>query len=162
MSYQLDGKTLEPGQPFETADGTQYPGNWLLLATDSQREAIRIVWVDDVAEPYYDQRFYWGPGNPKDLNQLKLLWAKKQKEAAYTLLAPTDWLVVRQIENPTRSMSARETAGRAEIRSVCDEREKQILACSSTDELAALITGEALVSWPQQGLPLSIPATSNS
>ena len=148
MPYQLDGKTLKPGEPFETADGTQYPGNWLALSTDKQREAIGIVWVEPASEPYYDQRFYWGPDNPKDLGSLKVTWVGKQRDTAYSLLAPTDWMVIREIENPARSMSARETAGRADIRAVCDEREQQIRDCSTTDELATLINEQGLVPWP--------------
>ena len=43
MAYTLNGKTLRPGRPFTGTDGTQYPGNWLGLTSDAEKEAIGIV-----------------------------------------------------------------------------------------------------------------------
>lgn len=50
-------------QPFTTEDGTQYPANWIRLASAEERAAIGIV---EVADPEsYDDRFYWGVNAPK-------------------------------------------------------------------------------------------------
>lgn len=62
--FQLDNKPLALDTPF-TNDGIQYPANWLRLASPEERAAIGIT---EVAEPaIYDDRFYWSPSNPKQL-----------------------------------------------------------------------------------------------
>ena len=73
--FILDGKPLSPDRAFTTSDGTQYPANWLRLATPAQRAAIGITEQPDA--PTWDQRFYWGPDLPKDLDQLKEQWLGK-------------------------------------------------------------------------------------
>ena len=60
--FLLDGKPLSPDVAFTTPDGTQYPANWLRLASPEERAAIGITEAPDPEQ--YDQRFYWGPGNP--------------------------------------------------------------------------------------------------
>jgi len=63
--FLLDGKPLSPDSPFRGLDGTQYPANWLRLSSPEERAVIGIT---EAQEPeQYDQRFYWGPGNPKQL-----------------------------------------------------------------------------------------------
>jgi hypothetical protein len=66
MAFQLNGQPIALDTAFITPDGTRYPANWIRLASPSERAAIGITEVAD-PEPY-DQRFYWGPGNPKLLN----------------------------------------------------------------------------------------------
>ena len=63
--FLLDNKPLGLDVAF-THDGIQYPANWLRLASPAERAAIGITEVAD-PEPYND-RFYWGPGNPKLLD----------------------------------------------------------------------------------------------
>jgi hypothetical protein len=60
--FLLNSKPLGLDVPF-THDGIQYPANWLRLASPAERAAIGITEVADA--PAYDDRFYWGPGNPK-------------------------------------------------------------------------------------------------
>jgi hypothetical protein len=63
--FQLDNKPLALDVPF-THGGISYPANWLRLASAQERAAIGIT---EVADPEsYDDRFYWGVGNPKQLN----------------------------------------------------------------------------------------------
>lgn len=63
--FQLDNKPLGLDTAFTTEDGTQYPANWLRLASPEERAAIGITEVAD--EQTYDDRFYWGVNNPKQL-----------------------------------------------------------------------------------------------
>lgn len=63
--FMLNGSPLALDTAF-TAGGIQYPANWLRLASPEERAAIGITEVADPAS--YDDRFYWGPGNPKQLN----------------------------------------------------------------------------------------------
>lgn len=69
--FQLNGKTLAVDSPFTTEDGTQYPANWLRLASAEEKASLGIVEVAD-PEPY-DDRFYWGVGNPKALEDVPAL-----------------------------------------------------------------------------------------
>ena len=64
--FLLDNKPLGLDVPFTTADGTQFPNNWIRLASPAERAAIGIT---EVADPErYDDRFYWAPGVPKLLD----------------------------------------------------------------------------------------------
>jgi hypothetical protein len=63
--FQLDNKPLALDVPF-THGGINYPANWLRLASSAERAAIGITEVADAAS--YDDRFWWGVGNPKLLN----------------------------------------------------------------------------------------------
>jgi hypothetical protein len=63
--FLLNGTPLGIDSPF-TYNDTQYPSNWLRLASQAERAAIGITEVED--EPRYDDRYYWGHGNPKLLN----------------------------------------------------------------------------------------------
>ena len=165
MAFLLNGQPLGVDRPFTDADGTQYPANWLRRASAEDKAAVGITEVAD-PEPY-DQRFYWGVGSPKalaDVNKvdesnnpvldadgnqvvikgLKSVWLAKQKEIAATLLAPTDWYVTRKVETDVAVPSTVSTY-RASIRTTCGTRETEINACTTTDQLAALLTNPAEV-----------------
>ena len=139
--FVLDGKPLALDRPFE-ANGTLYPANWLRLAYPAERAAIVITEVTD--PPSYDQRFYWGytaSGTliPKDHAQLVTQWTDTTRQTANTLLAPTDWMVVREIYNGTVVSSGIKT-WRQEIRYACESKVTTIDLTRDTPELAQYIT----------------------
>ena len=148
---KLDGKTLAYDRAF-THNNINYPKNWLRLTSLSEKQAIGITEVADPVTPSYNQKFYWGVDNPKDIDQLKVDWIAKQKKEAAGLLAPTDWLVTRYAEATTAIPESTKTY-RAALRTVCGERETQITACADTDALCALLTG---------GLPKTIEGTADN
>jgi len=45
--FLLEGKPLAPNRPFVTSDGTQYPANWLRLASLAEKQAIGITEAPD-------------------------------------------------------------------------------------------------------------------
>ena len=137
MAYKLDGKTLPIGSPF-SSNGVNYPSNWLQLSTDSEKSAIGISEVADA--PSYDQRFYWGVDNPKDLAKLKTIWTKIQKDGANGYLAPYDWYVTRKAEKDTAIPSDIQTY-RDAVRTTCATRETEINNCSDVAALKTLIDG---------------------
>ena len=147
--FVLNGKTLSLDRAFKTEDGTQYPANWLRLATPEQRAAIGITEVPDPVQNY-DQRFYWGPNNPKDHTQLVEQWVGQTKQTAGSLLAPYDWYVVRQAETG-KAVPQEVLNYRAAVRVVSDNREVIINGTTSTDQLYAVITGDfnGLFPWPR-------------
>ena len=164
MAYVLNGKKLRVGKAFvDPATSIQYPANWLRLASEADKAAIGVVWEVDPAP--VDGRFYWSEGNPKRLNDenvtdengdavldadgnqvvnygLKTEWVKKQKEVAGSLLAPSDWYVTRQFET-SEAMPTAVSNYRTAVRNICGTREGEINACTTTDELVALLTNSA-------------------
>ena len=142
--FKLNGKPLSPDVAFEH-DGVQYPANWLRLASPSERAAIGITEEPD--PPSYDQRFYWGPNNPKDLTQLKSQWIAQTKQTAGSLISPTDWVVIRSVEPGGRAASQSILQQRARLRTLSDTKEAAINVTTTTDELAAYITSPAYSDW---------------
>jgi len=139
--FVLNGKPLALDVPFE-ANGTLYPANWLRLASPAEREAIGITEAPD--PPTYDQRFYWGytaSGTliPKDHSQLVDQWTDTTRYTANTLLAPTDWTIVREVDNGTPIPSGLKS-WRQEIRYVCEEKVTSIALTQDTPALATYIT----------------------
>lgn len=65
------------------------------------------------------------------------------KAAAGSMLAPTDWKVVRFAETG-QSMGSDATAYRAAIRTASNANESAVAACTTVDELAAL-----QLTWPE-------------
>jgi hypothetical protein len=170
MGFLLLGQPLAAGRPFTDADGNQYAANALRVLTEAQKAAIGITWQPD-SEPI-DHRFYWDrdtDGNliPKRLEDepavdengdpvldeageqiinkgLKSEWIAGQKYTAGTLLASTDWYIVRKAENDT-AIPAAVLAYREAVRTTSGIREAEIAACTTTEELAALLTNPAQV-----------------
>ena len=161
MAFKLNGSPLAVDVAFKTSDGTQYPANWLRLATADEKKKIGIT---EIADPTpYDERFYWSASKAKDLadsnakdsdgkllkdsdgNQiitegLKTQWVRQQKQQAGTLLAKYDWYVTRKAEKGTAIPSAIATY-RDAIRTTCTTRENEINACSDVAALKKLIDG---------------------
>ena len=144
---QLDGKTLRYDKAF-VHDGMQYPSNWLRLTSLEEKQAIGIVEVPDQPQAVWDQRFYWGVDNPKDLDQLKTNWKAQQTTIASSLLTPSDWRIVKAKETGTNIPSAWKTY-RAEVRTACNTRQTEIDACSDVPALKELLFGAATITRQQ-------------
>jgi hypothetical protein len=102
--FLLDSKPLGLDVPFTTADGTQYPANWVRLSSAEERAAIGITEVADPAA--YDDRFYWGPGNPKLLEdreesdeQGNPLFVKVYDAQTETMVDSTERLVTKGLKS---------------------------------------------------------------
>jgi len=161
--FLLDGRALSPDRAF-THLGIQYPRNWLRLASPEERAAIGITEVPD--PPRWDERFYWGydaDGNliPKQLNDepvldedgndtgevstgLKTQWKATQGGIAASLLAPSDWRVIKAKETGS-NMPAAWKAYRAAVRTACNTRQDEIDACADVAALKELLFGSATV-----------------
>ena len=152
-----DGRPLSPDTAF-VLGGISYPANWLRLANPEERAAIGITEVPD--PPYYDQRFYWGPDLPKDHGQLVEQWTQQTRTTANTLLAPTDWQVIREADNG-KLMSAETKADRQFIREAAGSKITAINATTDTAELAAYITGSEYPVWPSDSFAPAESAVSD-
>lgn len=142
--FLLDGKPLSPDRAFTHA-GIQYPANWLRLSSLAEKQAIGITEVPD--PPVWDQRFYWSPDLPKDHTQLVEQWTQQTRTTANTLLAPTDWVIIREADNGKVADPVLRT-WREDIRLATGVKVTAIAATADTAELAAYITGTQYPAWP--------------
>ena len=176
MAFQYNGSPISIDRPFTAPDGTKYAN----LRNPAIREALGVTEVAD--PPAYDQRFYWGVGNPKLLDDreevdengdpmwvkvlgevngepamvdsderlvtkgLKSQWIAQVKDTAGKMLAQTDWMVIRKAE---RAIDIPEStqAFRLAVITEADRLETAIAACTSVEELIAVINNQ---SWPKE------------
>lgn len=147
MAYYFNGIKLEPGIGF-THDGIKYPGNWVELATDSEKASVGITYEKDIA---YDDRFFsldeHGDVQLKPVSALKGFWVGQVKKKARQNLEVSDWYITRQVETgipaPQQVLDHR-----AEIRAFSNTKEAAINAITTTEELAAYVTSQDYASWP--------------
>ena len=140
---KLDGKTLQYDRAF-TNNGISYPANWLRLTTLEEKQAIGISEVADDTQSW-DQRFYWGVDNPKDLDQLKTTWKAAQTDYAESTLNQSDWRVVKAAEVTAYSVETEWLTYRAAVRTSCNARQTEIDACSDVPALKELLFGAATI-----------------
>jgi hypothetical protein len=138
--FLINGSPLALDVPF-THNDVQYPANWLRMTTLAEKEAIGITEVADPAR--YDDRYYWGVDNPKDLDQCKANLITQIKQTAGSMLSPTDWKIIRATETGTW-IDAETLAARSAIRTASNANEAAVAACTTVDELAAL-----QLTWPE-------------
>jgi len=158
--FQLDNNPLALDVPF-VHNEISYPANWLRLATPEERAAIGITEVDDAAS--YDDRFYWGIGNPKQLEDeiviaeegqdfptyeqkgLKSQWSAQIKDTTNKLLAATDWMVIRKAERDV-AIPADTVAYRAAVLVECDRLLAAIDGAADVEALAIVVGTQ---NWPE-------------
>ena len=144
-----NGQRLNLDQPF-TINDTNYSPSWLRESTPEMREALGIVEVTWGPRP--DDRFYWVQENmdgtyttlPKDLTQLKEIFTAQIDQTAYSLLLPTDWMIVRKAETNVAVPDAT-TTYRAAVRA--DAFANRTVIANAVD-VESLIAAIAAVTWP--------------
>jgi len=147
--FMLDGNPLPLDTAF-THEDIQYPANWLRLATQEQRDELGITEI--VYEERPDDRFYWVSDNgdgtftaaAKDLEQLKANWSSTVNATAYSLLLPSDWMIVKQLETST-PVAQEWLDYRAAVRTEANRLNAAIAAAETAEDLIALISAQ---SWP--------------
>jgi len=170
--FTINGQTIPYDRAWTHPDtGVQYPANWLRLASLEMKSAAGLVEVSSTSSNH-DQRFYWNATTPKQLNDeavldeegndtgevttgLKTLHKNEQNSIAASLLAPSDWRVVKAME-VSGSYDAAQSAlpeawktYRAAVRTTCNTRQAEIDACSDVDELKELFYGSATIARQQ-------------
>lgn len=142
--FLLDNKTLPLDATFKH-NGISYPANWLRLTSLAEKQAIGITEVEDTTV-HYDDRFYWGVDNPKDLVTLKTLWTETVKQTANSLLSQTDWMVIRKVERDVAIPEATVTY-RAAVLAECT---RLVTAIAGAADVPALVTVVTAQTWPIQ------------
>ena len=143
-------KFLPENTPFKL-DGNQYPANWLNLSTPEEKSRLGIV--DVVYGQRADDKCYWvsedAPvvdngvvkvnytATPKDLAECLKQALSAVNAQAYSILLPSDWMVVKAVESSSNVPTAW-SAWRQEIRDQAANQVTAISACTTVDQLAAL------------------------
>jgi hypothetical protein len=165
--FQLNGNPISIDSE-QIVNGIRYPH----LRDPALREQLGVT---EVADPdRWDERFYWGVGNPKLLNDreesdeqgnplyvkvlgtvdgepamvdsaerlvtkgLKSQWTAQVKDTAGSMLAQTDWMIVRKAERNIDVPAAVATK-RAAIVAECDRLEAAIAACADVEALITVV-----------------------
>ena len=146
--WEKTGISQPLNQAF-TRNGVQYGRSWIISASEEERTAIGLEWIDD-DRPRKDERYYRVSGGrgdwtvtPIDLDDAKASDIAHVKKNAAARLAPTDWLVVRKMESGA-AIPDDITEFRAATRAYSNTAEAAINACEDVDALAALKT-----EWPK-------------
>lgn len=138
------GQYINEGTQF-TIDGVTYPPQWLNQSTPEQKAALGLEEVVATNQPY-NPVYYWTgevldkatltyTGTPKDLTEVKTNAIAQVNQTAYTLLFPTDWMVVKAFETSTKVPTSWNT-WRAEIRTQAAGYVSQIEASEDVDGVA--------------------------
>jgi hypothetical protein len=147
--FQLNGNPISIDSE-QVINSVRYPH----LRDPALREQLGVV---EVADPeQYDQRFYWGVGNPKQLDDIQVTpdegtpytqkgmksdWTAQVKDTAGKMLAQTDWVIVRKAERNIDVPAAVATR-RAAIVAECDRLEAAIAACADVEALIAVVSNQ--------------------
>lgn len=130
--FTLNGTPISIDNEYTTEDGVTYPH----LRDPAIREQLGVVEVPDAQD--YDQRFYWGVGVPKDLDQLKAQWIAQTKNDANAQLTQTDWMVIRKAERNI-DIPAEVASARAATIQAANDKEAAITAATTVEELIAAV-----------------------
>jgi hypothetical protein len=163
MAYLINGQPVNIRVEYFRADGVRYDN----LLNPSVRAKLGVVETNDPdpfepAAPDYDQRFYWGPNNPKQLEDLtvtpeegresyvqkgmKSNWIAQVKDTAGKMLAQTDWMVIRKAERNI-DIPAEVITKRAAIVAECDRLEAAITATPDVESFIQVVTSQ---NWPSE------------
>lgn len=141
------------GTAFILGD-VQYPSNFLNLSSAEEKASIGLVEVQVVGSPS-NEAYYWVSttledgvmtyvNTPKDLVTVQESAVSNVNNTAYTLLFPSDWMIVKAGE--TGEPVAQDWKDyRAAVRTTANLARDGITACTTVDELAAFVAG---IQWP--------------
>ena len=163
MAYKYNGKIIRAGRAWSNDEGIQHPRNWMIWS-DAEKTAAGLVWEDDPAP--FDNRFYWAADLPRALDDvteedgsvtpgLKSQYKAQTKVTAGSLLAPTDWHVVKAAEVDSYSVPANVSQYRTDVRAASNTIEAAIDGAADLDAFIALFdapeNGNAPINdWPEE------------
>tara|TARA_B100000212_G_scaffold335986_1_gene308700 strand:+ start:800 stop:1297 length:498 start_codon:yes stop_codon:yes gene_type:complete len=161
MPWKHNNIVIRAGRGWVSDKGIKHPTNWMSWS-DEEKKAAGLVWEDD-PKPF-DSRFWWDATTPRDIHNqknddgsvtpgLKTLWKQKTKETAASLLAPTDWYVIRFQEDDTKIIPNNIKTYRAEVRKKSGVIETSIDNASTHAKFMALFDAPEggvapIANWP--------------
>jgi hypothetical protein len=173
--YTYQGKALRIGRGWTDAAGVKHPFSWNRW-TDAEKTAHGLVWDASLQPVPFDNRFYRSAGVEKALDDvdavdengvqvvtkgLKSNAIAQTKMTAGSLLAPTDWYVVKASEVSGYTVPSDITTYRAAVRTASNTIETAITNAADHAAFMALYdtpvdanhtpTGNAPINdWPEK------------
>lgn len=156
-----DGQYINEGTQF-TIDGVTYPPQWLNQSTPEQKAALGLEEVVAVNQPY-NPVYYWTgeildqatltyTGTPKDLADVQKQAVAQVNQTAYTLLFPSDWMVVKAMETST-PVATDWATWRASIRTTAADTVTAINGAVDVDAVATVMANIAWANDPNYVVP---------
>ena len=176
------GKVIRVGRGWTDAEGVKHPATWNRW-TDAEKTAHGLVWDASLQPVPFDNRFYWDANTPKNINDvnavdedgnaildedgvqvvtkgLKSNAIAQTKVTAGSLLAPTDWMVIKASEVSGYTVPSAVTTYRAAVRTASNTIETAITNAADHAAFMALYdvpvdaegnpTGNAPINdWPE-------------
>lgn len=164
---------VQAGTPFEW-DGVQYPSNWCNLSTPEEKAAIGMVDVVYGTQP--NQTYYWvsedAPvynaqtnqvdinftATPKDLTSVKTNAINQINATAYSLLFPTDWMVVKATETST-SVPPAWNSWRQSVRNTATTAVNSVEGATDVDAVANAVSS---IVWPKDPDQVALEAANGA
>jgi len=157
---------VQPGVPFEW-DGNFYPANWCNVSTPEEKASIGMV--DVVYGTQANDQYYWvsedAPvynaetnqvdinftNTPKDLASVKTSSVQQVNSTAYSILLPTDWMVVKAVETST-TVPADWNTWRESIRTTAATATTAIDSAADVDAVETIMQNIVWPLAPDQGV----------
>ena len=164
MFYNSKENTyIQEGQAFTVGD-VQFPSNWLNLSTAEEKSEIGLEEVIATNSPANDQ-YYWVSSTldkatltyvntPKNLTDVKSNALSTINNTAYTILQPSDWMVVKATETST-PINPDWNTYRASVRSTADQTRTAVTAAQDVDAVATIMGS---IAWPKSPSTLAAEA----
>ena len=166
MPWKYNNRTIRAGKAWTDDNGVTHPRNWTIWSED-EKTTFGVVWEDAPAsEAPFDNKFYWGrqadgtlierslvdvnevdesgkavkdaDGNQVVSLGLKSQWKQNIKDQAASLLAPTDWMVIKASEISDYNVPSDTLTARAAIRAASNAIEASIDGASDMAAFVAL------------------------
>jgi len=160
---------IPAGSQF-TWNGIDYPPNWVNLSSPEEKSAIGMVDVV-YGQPVNDQ-YYWvqqdAPvynsatnqvdinftSTPKDLTSVKTNAFNTINSTAYSILFPSDWMVVKGIETST-PVNFDWNSWRASIRATADSTRTAVTGAADVDAVQTIMSN---IQWAKSPSTLAAEA----
>jgi hypothetical protein len=174
MAYKYNGKIIRAGKSWQDDNSITHPATWMRWS-DDYKVTMGLVWEDDPAP--FDRRFYWAADLPKaldDVNEvdedgnplmqdgeqvvtlgLKSVYKAQTKTTAASLLAPSDWQVIKATEVSDYSVPSVVTQYRSDVRTASNTIEAAIDAASDIDAFVALWDAPIVDGEPSGNAPIN-------
>ena len=145
---------VNEGQAFTLGD-VFYPANWLNLSSPEEKTEAGLQEVIATNSPA-NQQYYWVSqelngatltyvNTPKDLTDVKTDAINQVNNAAYSILFPTDWMVVKAFETSTKVPTAWNT-WRADVRTTATNVVSMIEAAPDVAIVEGVMSN---INWPK-------------
>ena len=114
-----DGTYLKEGKGWTDSDGIKHPSNWMVWSDDYKKNTMNLTWEEPLGP--FDNFYYYGWNSdgdallPKPVADLKLKLVLQAKGTSASMLASSDWYVIRKTETDV-AVPAEITAYRTAVR----------------------------------------------